>query len=275
MSAGPYAVTRVTPGLAAQMTLAVVVIATPILWIVLSSLKAGQDVTAYPPRLIFAPTLANYAELFERHAFFNFGVNSLVVAAGSTLLGLLLGVPMAFAVSYRRLTWPASAVLIARMAPGTLFLLPWYVMFASAGLIGRHEILILTHCVITMPMIVWIMLPYFDAIPRELHESATMDGATPFAIFRHVALPLVKPGMVVATILAFVFSWNYFLFALVLSGFRSKTMIVAAFNFVGEGVSAWGALMAASVVIALPPLLLALIVQRWLIAGLTGGAVKG
>ena len=230
MSAGPYSVTRVTPGVAAQMVLAVIVIATPILWIVLSSLKASQDVTAYPPRLIFAPTLANYLELFERHDFLSFGLNSLIVAAGSTLLGLLLGVPMAFAVSYKRLTWPATAVLIARMAPGTLFLLP---------------------------------------------ESATMDGATPFAIFGHVALPLVKPGMVVATILAFVFSWNYFLFALVLSGFRSKTMIVAAFNFVGEGVSAWGALMAASVVIALPPLLLALFVQRWLIAGLTGGAVKG
>lgn len=275
MSAGPYAVTRASPGLAVQIVLAAVLIVTPILWIVLSSLKAGPDVTAYPPRLVFTPTLANFLELFERHDFLSFGLNSLIVAAGSTALGLLLGVPMAFAVSYKRLTWPATAVLIARMAPGTLFLLPWYVMFASAGLIGRHEILILTHCVITMPMIVWIMLPYFDSIPRELHESATMDGATPFAIFRHVALPLVTPGMVVATILAFVFSWNYFLFALVLSGFRSKTMIVAAFNFVGEGVSAWGALMAASVVIALPPLLLALVVQRWLIAGLTGGAVKG
>lgn len=275
MSAGPYAVTKASPGLSLQIALAVVLIATPILWIVLSSFKAGPDVTAYPPRLFFAPTLANYAELWDRHAFLSYGLNSLIVSVGSTLLGLLLGVPMAFSVSYMRLTWPASAVLIARMAPGTLFLLPWYVMFASAGLIGRHEILILTHCVITMPMIVWIMLPYFDAIPRELHESAVIDGATPARIFTRVALPLAKPGLVVATILAFVFSWNYFLFALVLSGFRSKTMIVAAFNFVGEGVSAWGTLMAASVVIALPPLLLALIVQRWLIAGLTGGAVKG
>jgi len=275
MSAGPYAVTRAAPGLSLQIALAVVLIATPILWIALSSFKAGPDVTAYPPRLFFSPTLANYTELWGRHAFLSFAANSLIVAVGSTLLGLLLGVPMAFAVSYKRLTWPATAVLIARMAPGTLFLLPWYVMFASAGLIGRHEILILTHCVITMPMIVWIMLPYFDAIPRELYESGVMDGATPFRLFSHVALPLAKPGMVVATILAFVFSWNYFLFALVLSGFGSKTMIVAAFNFVGEGVSAWGTLMAAAVIIALPPLLLALIVQRWLIAGLTGGAVKG
>jgi multiple sugar transport system permease protein len=275
MSAGPYAVTRAGPATVAQIFIAVVLIVTPIVWMVVSSLKTGGDVTAYPPKLFFSPTLANYTELWAQTPFLSYGLNSLIVAGGSTLLGLLLGVPMAFAVSYQRLTWPASAVLVARMAPGTLFLLPWYVMFSSLGLIGRHEVLVLTHCVITLPMVVWIMLPYFDAVPRELHESATIDGATAFGIFRLVSLPLVAPGMVVATILAFVFSWNYFLFALVLSGFRSKTLIVAAFNFVGEGVSAWGTLMAASVLIALPPLLLALVVQRWLIAGLTGGAVKG
>ena len=275
MSAGPYAVTRAGPATIVQTIVAVVLIATPILWMLLSSLKTGNDVTAYPPRVFFTPSLVNFSELWKNTPFLSYALNSLIVAAGSTVLGLLLGIPMAFVASLQRLSWPQTAVLVARMAPGTLFLLPWYLMFSAAGLIGRHEVLILAHCVITMPMVVWIMLPYFDAIPRELYESAVIDGASPVAMFRLVALPLVKPGIVVATILAFVFSWNYFLFALVLSGFRSKTMIVAAFNFVGEGVSAWGALMAASVVIALPPLLLALLVQRWLIAGLTGGAVKG
>ncbi|HUK00098.1 MAG TPA: ABC transporter permease subunit, partial [Stellaceae bacterium] len=104
---------------------------------------------------------------------------------------------------------------------------------------------------------------------------ARIDGCSPFHMFWRIALPLVKPGIVVATILAFVFSWNYFLFALVLSGFDSKTLIVAAFNFVGEGATNWGALMAAAVMIALPPLALSLLVQRWLVSGLTAGAVKG
>ena len=275
MSAGPYAVTRAGPALATQIGAAGVLLAAPLVWMALSSFKTATEVTAYPPHLLFTPTLANYAELWGRTPFLSYGVNSLIVAGGSTLLGLLLGVPMAFAVSMLRLTWPATAVLAARMAPGTLFLLPWYIMFSALGLVGRIEVLMLTHCVITMPMAVWIMLPYFDALPRELYESAVIDGATPTGIFTRVALPLVRPGVAVAAILAFVFSWNYFLFALVLSGFNSKTMIVAAFNFVGEGVSGWGLLLAASVTIALPPLMLALFVQRWLIAGLTGGAVKG
>ena len=275
MSAGPYAVTRTTPGIVLQITIAILILVTPILWIVVSSFKTGTDVTAYPPRLLFSPTVENYVQLFGQTPFAKYAANSFIVPSGSTLLGLRLGVPMAFAISAMKITWPATGVLIARMAPGTLFLLPWYVMFSTAGLIGRHEILILTHCVITLPMIVWIMLPYFDSIPSELSESAIIDGASTGTIFTRVALPLAKPGLVIATILAFVFSWNYFLFALVLSGFNSKTMIVAAFNFVGEGVSGWGQLMVAAVVIALPPLLLALVAQRWLIAGLTGGAVKG
>jgi multiple sugar transport system permease protein len=184
-------------------------------------------------------------------------------------------VPAAFAVSYQRIAWPAVLTLGARMAPGTLFLLPWFVLFTALGLVGRHEVLVLTHTVITMPMILWIMLPFFDAVPRELLDAARVDGCSPAATFRRIALPMVRPGLVVATILAFVFSWNYFLFALVLSGFDSKTLIAAAFNFVGEGMANWGGLMAAAVMIALPPLALSLLVQRWLISGLTAGAVKG
>jgi multiple sugar transport system permease protein len=204
-----------------------------------------------------------------------YALNSMIVAGGSTLLGLVLGVPAAFAISYHRLAWPANVLLAARMAPGTLYLLPWFVAFSALGLIGRYEALIVTHTVITMPMIVWVLLPYFDGIPADIYESALIDGAKPARIFALVALPLVAPGIVVATILAFVFSWNYFLFALVLSSFRTKTLIVAAFNYVGEGVTGWGALLAASVLIALPPVILAIIVQRWLVAGLTRGAVKG
>lgn len=275
MSLGPYATNRHAPGTYAQYALVCALVLAPVAWMVMAGFKSPQAVTAYPPTLFFEPTLANYRHLFARTPFADFALNSTIVAAGSTTLGLLLGVPAAFAVSYRRATWVASLTLAARMAPGTLFLLPWYVMFASLGMVGRIETLILTHTVITMPMVLWVMLPYFDAIPREIVESARVDGCSPAATFRRISLPLVKPGLVVAAILAFVFSWNYFLFALVLSGFSSKTLIVAAFNFVGEGTTNWGLLMAAATIIALPPLVLALIAQRWLIAGLSTGAVKG
>ncbi len=277
MSLGPYADTRRGGRLATAVQYAVVglVILAPIAWMVMASFKASTEVTAYPPRLLFGPTLENYRSLLATTPFAEYALNSVIVAGGSTLLGLLLGVPAAFAVSYHSLTWPATLTLAARMAPGTLFLLPWYVFFSAFGLVGSHLVLVLTHTVITMPMVLWVMLPYFDGVPREILESARVDGCTPAGTFARIVLPLVTPGMVVATILAFVFSWNYFLFALVLSGFDTKTLIVAAFNFIGEGTSAWGTLMAAAVLIAVPPLALAMAVQRWLISGLTAGAVKG
>jgi len=276
MSIGPYAATgNAKASTRLQLAAVLLVILAPVAWMVLSSFKQSVDVTAYPPRLIFAPTLDNYRDLLTNSPFLEYAINSLIVAGGSTLLGLVLGVPAAFAISYHRLAWPANVLLAARMAPGTLYLLPWFVAFSALGLVGRHETLILTHTVITMPMIVWVLLPYFDSIPRDIYESALIDGAKPAWIFALVALPLVMPGVVVATILAFVFSWNYFLFALVLSSFSSKTLIVAAFNYVGEGVTGWGALLSASVLIALPPVILAILVQRWLVSGLTRGAVKG
>lgn len=247
----------------------------PIAWMVLSSFKDRTAVAAYPPRLLFEPTLDNYRELFVRTDFLDNTLNSLIIAGGSTLAGLVLAIPAAFAISWHRMTWPATATLFARMAPGTLFLLPWFLMFSSVGLTGSHLALILAHAVITLPIALWVLLPYLDGIPRELIESAQIDGCRSHQILLRVVLPLIAPGVVVATILAFIFSWNYFLFALVLSGFNSKTAIVASFNFVGEGVTNWGALMAAATLIALPPLVLTLLIQRRLVAGLSVGAVKG
>ena len=119
------------------------------------------------------------------------------------------------------------------------------------------------------------MLPHFDGLPRELTESAQIDGCRSWQILWRIALPVVMPGLVVATILCFIFSWNYFLFALVLSGISSKTAIVASFNFIGEGVTNWGTLMAAATVIAMPPIVLTFLIQRRLVAGLSFGAVKG
>ena len=260
---------------AIQLALVVIVLVAPVAWMVLSAFKPRTEVAAIPPRIIFTPTLENFEELFRRTDFLENTLNSLIVAGGSTILGLVLAFPAAFAMSWHRMSWPATATLSARMAPGTLFLLPWLMMFTALGLIGSHFALILTHAVITLPVAIWVLLPYFDALPREIIESAQIDGCRQHQTLLRVALPMVAPGVVVAAILCFVFSWNYFLFALVLSGFDSKTAIVASFNFIGEGVTNWGALMAAATVIALPPLVLTLLIQRHLVVGLSAGAVKG
>ena len=259
----------------AQLALVVGALVAPVAWMVASAFKPRTEVAAYPPRFLFTPTLDNFAELFRRTDFLENTLNSLIVAGGSTMLGLVLAFPAAFAMSWHRMAWPATATLFARMAPGTLFLLPWLVMFTAVGLVGSHLALVLTHAVITLPIAVWVLLPYFDAMPREVVESAQIDGCRQDQTLLLVALPMVMPGVVVAAILCFVFSWNYFLFALVLSGFDSKTAIVASFNFIGEGVTNWGALMAAATVIAIPPLVLTLLIQRHLVGGLSAGAVKG
>lgn len=259
----------------AQLVLAALVVLLPTAWMIMSSFKPSFEVTAYPPTVLFSPTLDNYRHLIATTPFFSYGVNSLIVTIGSTSLGLLFGIPAAFAVSWTRIAWPAILTLAARMAPGTLFLLPWYVMFRQFEMIGSYTALILSHAVITLPIVIWILLPSFDNIPRSVLEAAQVDGCGVTRILWRIALPLVGSGIVVAAILAFVFSWNYFLFALVLSNGSTKTLIAAAFNFVGEGSTQWGALMAAATLIALPPLLLAMLVQRWLVSGLTLGAVKG
>lgn len=260
---------------AIQIVLVLTVLVAPIAWTFLSAFKPRIEVAALPPKLFFTPTLENFRELFGRNDFLRYTWNSVVVASGSTLLGLALGVPASFAISWRRLTWPATATLFARMAPGTLFILPWLLMFNEVGLTGSYAVLILTHAAITLPIAIWVLLPCCDGLPRELVECAEIDGARADEILRLVVLPIIMPGVVVAAILSFVFSWNYFLFALVLSGIETKTAIVASFNFIGEGVTNWGALMAAAVIIALPPLILTLVIQRRLVGGLAAGAVKG
>jgi multiple sugar transport system permease protein len=222
-----------------QLALAGLIVMTPTVWMVLSSFKPSYEVTAYPPTLVFTPTLSNYVALSQTTPFLHYGLNSLIVTAGSTVIGLVLGAPAAFVVSWTRIAWPAIVALVARMAPGTLFLLPWYVMFRQFDMIGSYWSLILTHAVITMPIVIWVLLPFFDSIPRSVFEAAQVDGCGPIRLFRRIALPLVSTGLAVSSILAFVFSWNYFLFALVLSNSDTKTLIAASFNFIGEGSTNW------------------------------------
>lgn len=261
--------------IAALATLAAVLILLPLAWIVLNSFKTSDQVTAYPPLLIFHPTLANYEHLAETSAFLRYAVNSLIESGGATLLGLVLGIPAAYAASLTRASWPAVVTLFARMAPGTLFLVPWYLVFRDLHLIGSYTALILTQGVIALPLVIWVLLPAFDAIPRSVLEAASVDGCGMGRSLWQIGIPLARSGIMIATILSFVFSWNFFLFALVLSDHSTKPLVVAAFNFIGEGSTDWGGLMATATLITLPPLVLAIVSQRWLVSGITLGAVKG
>jgi multiple sugar transport system permease protein len=223
----------------------------------------------------FTPTWENYRNVISRNNFLTFTWNSFVVAGLSTGLGLLLGLPAAYSIARFKQEGLALAILIARLTPYITYLVPWYLAFRALGLIDTYLALTLTHLIVGMPLIVWIMISFFDTVPQDLEEAAFVDGATRIGAFLRVILPLSTPGIVAASILAFIFSWNQFLFSLVLSGPNTRPVPVAVFNFISYGQIDFGGLGAAAVLITLPVIVLTLIIQRWIVTGLTMGAVKG
>jgi multiple sugar transport system permease protein len=247
----------------------------PLGWMLLSSLKTQVENTAYPPVWVFAPTLNNYREVFQKNPFFTFTWNSLVVAAGSTGLALLLGLPGAYAIARFKRTGIALAILTARMAPGIGYLIPWFILFTKAKLIDTYTALILTHLIVALPLVLWVMIGFFEDVPGDLIEAARIDGCSNWAAFLRIALPLAKPGIVATGILAFIFSWNNFLFSLIIAGFKTRTLPIAVYSFLSYEEINWGGLTAAATVITLPVLALALLVQKHIVRGLTLGALKG
>jgi multiple sugar transport system permease protein len=247
----------------------------PIIWMVLASFKTQVQIQSTKNLFVFAPTLRNYPAVFKDYNFFKPILNSFIVAAGSTLIGLFIGLPASYAIArYRQKTF-GMLILVIRFLPGITFLIPWFTIFSRIGLIDTFLALILSHLLINLPFIIWLMVPFFEAMPKELEESARVDGCYTITSFRRITLPLASPGIITGALLSFVFSWNNFVFSMVLCGGRTKTLPLAVFNFVSYALIDWGALMAASVTITLPVLVIAFVTQRYIIQGLTAGAVKG
>uniref|UniRef100_A0A7C1FTD7 Carbohydrate ABC transporter permease n=1 Tax=Caldilinea aerophila TaxID=133453 RepID=A0A7C1FTD7_9CHLR len=247
----------------------------PFLWMVLNAFKTPLQIIKLPPELIFEPTMRNFQNVFGTQNFMRYITNSLIIAAGCTLVGLLIGLPAAYSIARFRQNRLALVILMARMVPGITFLVPLFIVFRTLGMIDTYTSLILTHMLVGLPFIVWVMVPFFESIPRELTEAAVVDGASALRAFVTVVLPLSGPGIVTASILSFVFSWNNFMFSIVLASSRTRTVPVAIYNFISYAQIDWGGLMAAAVVITLPVLALAIVTQRYVIRGLTAGAIKG
>ena len=246
------------------------------LWMLSLSLKTELDNTDYPPVFIpNPPILDNFVAVFERNDFLRYTLNSVIVSFSATGLALLIGVPAGYGIAKMRATRAAVLILIARITPGLSYLIPLFLLFQWLGLTGTLTPIIVTHLVITVPIVVWIMIGFFEGLPGELEEAALVDGATIWQAFRHVALPLARPGMTVAMILAFIFSWNNFIFAVVLSGRETRTLPVAVNNMLTFEQLSWGPLAAAALLVTLPVLLLTLVAQRQIVEGLTAGGVKG
>ncbi|MEV1328008.1 carbohydrate ABC transporter permease [Micromonospora costi] len=259
------------------VALAVVVIAllAPLLWMIAASFKTNVDIYDSGKAFAFSPTLDNYSNVLQRANYVQFIGNSLWVAFAATVLSLILGVPAAYSMSRFSMRRSAVVVLMARVIPGVSLLVPWYYVFSNLQMVGGYTVLILSHMFVSLPLIVYIMMGYYDGLPTELEEAALVDGLTHIGAFRRISLPLSLPGIATAGILSFIFSWNNFMFALVLSGADTKTLPVAIFDFVGYASIDWGGLMAAATVVTLPIMVIALFVQKYVVSGLTAGATKG
>ncbi|HYG58790.1 MAG TPA: carbohydrate ABC transporter permease [Symbiobacteriaceae bacterium] len=247
----------------------------PFIWMVLSSFKTQAQIMAMPPQWVFTPTFRNYVNVFTEQEFGWYIVNSFVIATGATLAALVLGLPAAYSIARNRTHGLGFTILVARIVPGITFLIPWFILFSKLKMVDTMPALILSHMLVTMPFVVWVMIPFFEAIPGDLIEAARVDGCTEQYAFMRIVLPISGPGIITASILAFIFSWNNFMFSVILTGAHTKTLPVAIFNFVAYSEINWGGLMAASVIITLPVLILALLTQKYIVRGLTAGAVKG
>ncbi len=247
----------------------------PIVWMVLAAFKTNVDIYDASKTLAFVPTLENFEKVFQQANFGAYIFNSGLVAVVATGLSLVLGVPAAFAMSRFVMNKSALVVLMARVIPGVSLLVPWYYIFSNLRMVGSYWVLILSHMFVSLPLIVYIMMGFFDGLPAEIEESGLVDGLTHIGSFLHLMLPLSKPGMATAGVLSFIFSWNNFMFALVLSGSGTKTLPVAIYDFIGYAAIDWGALMAASTVVTVPIMVVALFTQKYIVTGLTAGATKG
>ena len=246
------------------------------LWMISLSLKNEVDNTAFPPVFLPSPpTLDNFREVFAKNNFVQYGINSVVVSFGATIIALLIGVPAGYGIAKGRARRVALAILIARITPGLSYLIPLFLLFRWLNLNGTLTALVIAHLTLTVPIVVWIMIGFFENLPGELEEAALVDGASIWQAFRHVAMPLARPGITVATILAFIFSWNNFVFGVVLASRTTRTLPVAVYNVLTFEQVSWGPLAAAALLVTAPVLVLTLLMQKEIVAGLTAGGVRG
>lgn len=260
----------------------------PIFWIFLMSFQTNEDILRIPPSLFFTPTLENYVALISGRlstvagdldiAFMSNLWNSVLLSSLSVGVALMLGVPAAYAFArfkFRLGETIAFTLLSFRFAPPLLVLLPLSLYFAELGLDDTYFGLVWVYQLIALPLILWIVRGYFEDISPDIENAYRIDGHSWLTTFRKIAIPLARPGIAAASLLAFIFCWNNFVFALVLASADKQPVTVGALAFVTASGIQYGQVAAAIVLSVTPTLLLALYAQRYLVEGLSLGAVKG
>jgi multiple sugar transport system permease protein len=249
----------------------------PFYWMVSTSLKTTEQTFAYPPVWTFTPTFQHYISALTEYNVGRTLLNSIIVSLATTFIAVLLGTPAAYAIARfdfrgKRDLW--FWFISNRMISPIVMALPFFLLARNFNLIDTYWVLILVYLTFTIPIVVWICSDQFRTIPKELDEAAMVDGASLWYSFFRISLPLATPGVVVAAILSFIFSWNELLYPLVLTRNNARTAPVSATSFMSGYDLPWGEIMATGTLIVLPVTIFALLVSKQLVRGLTMGAVK-
>ena len=248
----------------------------PIYWIFLTSIKTTQQVNTMPPLFFFKPTLDTYVQLLGGDAMLAFR-NSLIISSATVLIALVVGFPAAYTLArirFRARDQVNFYVLSMRMAPAFAFLVPYYLTFRFLHLLDSYLALIIINLTFTLPFAIWMLESVIQELPIEMEEAALVDGCTQTGVMWRIVAPLMAPSIAATAILSFVFCWNEFFFAYVLTGTSTRTMPVMLTSLIGLMGVDWVKMSAASTISILPTIILALLAQRYLVRGLTMGAVK-
>jgi multiple sugar transport system permease protein len=259
------------------ITAVLVLTLAPFLWLVMLAFKPAADIAALPPHLLFTPSLEHFTALLHSDFVRSFG-NSLVTGTMATAAAMLLGVPAAYVLARmeRRVADRIGfLILVSRMVPPIAFAVPFFLAYRWSGLLDTLTGLSLVYLTFSLSLVVWMLQPFFAAVPTALEEAASIDGAGPWQTFLGVVLPLAVPGLAATAILCFLYAWNDFFFALVLTRTEARTAPVAVVGLMNYEGWEWGKIAAGSVLVMAPVLVFSVAVRRFLVHGLTAGAVKG
>ncbi len=249
----------------------------PIYWMVIISLRSKLEIFAGPKLYQTSIFADNYYRPLFKDIYGKFLINSLIISTGNT--GLVLSLAMFAAYAFSRFRIFGSGTLFFwtitnRMAPPAAFILPFFLMFAKIRLIDTHIGLILLYCIFNLPFAIWLLKGMIDVIPKELDEVAAIDGCSILGTIWHVILPVAKPGLAVTAMMIWIFSWNEYLFASILTSMKARTITTGLAEFVTVIGTNWGEMAAVSVVSLLPAIIFLGYIQKYIITGLTFGAVK-
>jgi len=250
----------------------------PIAYLLITSFKPPELTFAIPPVWAFNPTLQNYADVFAGGTFTRYFLNSLTIALVTTSVALLFGTFAGYGFArfqFRGTTWMRLGSLVPQMLPPITIIVPLYVLFNSFRLIDTLWALIVSYLTFSIPLSIWMMTSFFADVPRELEESAMIDGCTRLGALIRVSLPIVAPGLAATAILSFIYCWNEFLYAVILTGRDARTLPVTITSYMTNKAILWGRIAASGSLVLVPVLAFALLAQRYLVRGLSRGAIKG